>query len=469
MYSLSVAPTATPIADPSACRIPLETIRADLQACRNQTLALCKNISALHFSTQSHSEFSPVGWHLGHIAYTESLWIAERCRQLSHTSADISSRYTTSKYRRLFSADGLPKSERQNLPSLAEILEYLAVVRSQTEACLPSLDNPQAHLLLHWLIQHEAQHAETISMVMAMHKLISPTQSSNLFDGQEVRSQDLKEQTVEEQTVEKQAVEKQTVEEQISIEPNMVPIEAGEFYQGSDSLDAIDNERSVHPVFLERYWIDRAPVTCGQYRRFIEAGGYQTEKWWSPHGWQWQQRAKVKAPLYWQDDRAFDTHPVCGTSWYEADAYARFIGKRLPTEAEWAKAAGWNVSTQTMQRYPWGEKLSHTVQSQAEKSCNYGYQVGATTPVATYQQFASPYGCLDMLGNVWEWTDTWFNPYPGFRAFPYEGYSKTYFDGAHRVLRGGSWATSRWALRNSFRNWYHPYRREMFAGFRCAA
>lgn len=422
----------------AAQKTALETICPEFKACRQQTLALCQTISPEQFRTQSHPEFSPIGWHLGHIAYTESLWIAEQFGQ----SPSVSSRYDSSRYRKLFSADGMPKAERQQLPLLAEILAYLAAVRSQTEARLPSFDSPQSQRLLHWLIQHEAQHAETMSMVMAMHRLAPAAQSNHSLE--------------------------EPVEEQNPAVTDMVLVEAGEFYQGSDTLDAIDNERSVHPVWLGRYWIDRTPVTCAQYRQFIEAGGYQTEKWWSPCGWQWQQSAKVEAPLYWQESSAFDRHPVCGVSWYEADAYARFVGKRLPTEAEWAKAAGWHSSTQTMQRYPWSEARSQEDKAPIESLCNCGHQVGWTTSVATYAQSASPYGCMDMLGNVWEWTDTWFDCYPGFQAFPYEGYSKIYFDRAHRVLRGGSWATSRWALRNSFRNWYHPFRREMFAGFRCA-
>lgn len=363
----------------------LEVIQQDLKDCRNQTLDLCKNLSPLLFRTQSHPDFSPVGWHLGHIAYTESLWISERLGQLP-----VTSQYKP-QYKKLFAADGLPKAERQNLPSDKEILSYLAVVRAQTEDCLPSINSSlEERQLWHWLIQHESQHVETMAMVLAMHRLaqemplslssIAPSQSNNLSD--------------------------------------MVLIEVGEFYQGSDAVAAIDNERPMHSVSLSRYWIDRMPVTCSQYRQFVEAGGYRTQKWWSPEGWRWQQSAKVELPLYWMEDSAFDNYPVCGVSWYEAQAYARFVSKRLPTEAEWEKAA---VS-----------------------------------------------GCLDGLRMVWEWTDSWFNRYPGFRAFPYEGYSKIYFDRAHRVLRGGSFATPRWVLRNSFRNWYHPYRREMFSGFRCA-
>ena len=331
-----------------------------------------------------------MGWHLGHISYTESLWISERLSRLPGDS---------SQYRKLFAADGLPKAERQNLPSFEEILDYLASVRTQTENCLQSglqsglqsvSHSLEERQLWHWLIQHESQHAETISMVLAMHRLkqkrppllCASAPSNSIFSS------------------------------------DMVLIEAGEFYQGSDAAEALDNERPMHPVSLERYWIDRLPVTCAQYRQFIEAGGYRTRKWWSPQGWQWLQSAQVETPLYGMEDLAFEGHPVCGVSWYEAQAYARFVGKRLPTEAEWEKAADSSR--------------------------------------------------LDGLGTVWEWTDTWFDRYSGFRAFPYEGYSEAYFDRAHRVLRGGSFATPRWVLRNSFRNWYHPHRREMFAGFRCA-
>ena len=400
---------SSPIAPEAACSSSLETISADLQSCRRHTLALCADLTPAEFYLQSHLEFSPIGWHLGHIAYTESLWTAERLGQRVDTPPA---------YRQLFDAEGLPKAERQNLPSPAETIAYLAVVRERTERCLRSLGSEADRRLWHWLIQHESQHIETISMVLAMHRLSGRTCASG-----------------------------PSKIDCAPTETEMVLVEAGEFYQGSDRLNAIDNERSAHPVYLESYYLDRTPVTCAQYCQFIEAGGYCTEKWWSPSGWRWQQLAQVEAPLYWQADAPFESHPVCGVSWYEAEAYARFVGKRLPTEGEWEKAAG---GCDTL-------------------ACNHSHQTGSTMPVGRYSQGASAEGCLDMLGNAWEWTDTWFDPYPGFKAFPYEGYSSTYFDGEHRVLKGGSWATPRWVLRHSFRNWYHPHRRELFAGFRCAA
>ncbi len=411
--------------------IALADIPQAIAACRRQTLALVADISPEIFRTQSHPDFSPVGWHLGHIAYTESLWIAERLGGLACLFP---------RYERLFAADGLPKAERQNLPAIAEILDYLAAIRKLTQNVLSTSNSQQDASLWHWLIQHESQHTETIAMVLAMHSPLNPHSVQN--------------------SVQKRQSSPAATE--------MVLVEGGDFYQGCDDLAAIDNERPVHPVAVARYRIDRTPVTCAQYGQFMKAGGYQTQKWWSPQGWQQQQVAQLSAPLYWTDDASFDDHPVCGVSWYEADAYARFVGKRLPTESEWAKAAGWNAEAAKMQRYPWGDTFPRAGVLSGGSCCNYGHQIGNTTPVEAYPQSVSPYGCLDMLGNVWEWTDTWFDGYPNFRAFPYEDYSQIYFDGAHRVLRGGSWATPRWTMRNSFRNWYHPHRREMFAGFRCA-
>ena len=407
------------------------SIQQAIDSCRRQTLARVADIQPDILRTQSHLDFSPVGWHLGHIAYTESLWITKKLGGVSGLFPQ---------YERLFAADGLPKAKRQNLPALAEVLDYLQTVREITKDVLKTSDIQPDAQLWHWLIQHESQHTETISMVLAMHSSQEKNQPAPMGLSSTTAATE------------------------------MVLVEAGEFYQGCDDLAAIDNERVAHPVYLGRYWIDQLPVTCAQYRRFMEAGGYQTQQWWSPQGWQWQQRAQLQSPRYWTDDATFERHPVCGVSWYEADAYARFVGKRLPTEAEWAKAAGWNVKTTKMQRYPWSDTEDLPSASLPDEfgPCNCGHQVGTTTPVDAYPQAASPYGCLDMLGNVWEWTDTWFDRYPGFRAFPYEDYSQLYFDGAHRVLRGGSWATPRWTLRNSFRNWYHPDRREMFAGFRCA-
>ena len=153
--------------------------------------------------------------------------------------------------------------------------------------------------------------------------------------------------------------------------------------------------------------------------------------------------------------------PVQHVCWYEADAYARWAGKRLPTEAEWEKAAAWDPEREAARRFPWGDTW-------AGDRANLGQRRHQPTPVGSYPSGASAYGVQQMLGDVWEWTASDFTPYPGFRAFPYPEYSQVFFGPEYKVLRGGSWATDPSACRTTFRNWDYPIRRQIFAGFRCA-
>ncbi len=407
-----------------SCR---EEILEALHQCRSQTLDLFADIDLEIFYRQVHPDFSPVGWHLGHIGFTEAYWILERCAGYKPLFPQ---------YRKLFAADGLPKAERENLPSLEIIQNYLDTVRSKVFHYLATAPLEKEERLWRWLIQHESQHNETIIFILQLHRWQKNLISSSL------KSQ-----------------------ESYSI-PNcsdMVEIPAGEFIMGNDAIDAQDNERPAHPVYLDTYWIDRYPVTCKQYREFMLTGGYQNRQWWSEEAWQWLQANSISQPLYWSDSPGWDNHPVCGVSWYEAEAYANFAGKRLPTEAEWEKAASWNVAKEQKVTYPWGEDRPN------KRLYNYDSAIGQTTPVNVYSEGQSPYGCYDMLGNVWEWTASWFAGYDKFISYPYPGYSQTYFDKRHRVLKGGSWATRSWGLRTSFRNWYHPWVRQILAGFRCAA
>ena len=408
-----------------------------LHQCREGTLELFESIDETTFCYQAHSEFSPVGWHLGHIGYTESLWLLER---------QTGKKPMFPEYRRLFVADGLPKSERVKLPPLKEIKSYLEAIRDKVLWRLETVDLDKEERLWRWLLQHESQHTETIAFIM---------QLKHWHDRAPVDAswQNL---TTQYSFTVHPAFNSSAIVQANSFDTEMVCIESGFFSQGNDSLDALDNERSSHQVNLDTYYIDRYPVTCGQYRSFIESGGYQNALWWSEAGWRWQKNQQVTKPLYWADEPRWDDRPVCGVSWYEADAYARFVGKRLPTEAEWEKAAGDST-------YPWGEDTP------TDRHCNHNNAVSQTTPVNAYPDGQSSYGCYDMLGNVWEWTATVFENYEGFSGYPYAGYSQVYFDGEHWVLKGGSWATRPWALRSSFRNWYHPGVRQILAGFRCAS
>lgn len=154
--------------------------------------------------------------------------------------------------------------------------------------------------------------------------------------------------------------------------------------------------------------------------------------------------------------------PVCHVCYWEADAYARWAGKRLPTEVEWEAAAAWDPDAGRSRLYPWGEEAPSPLHA------NLDALVFETTPVGAYPSGASALGCWDMLGNVWEWTSSDFRGYPGYATFPYPEYSEAFYGADFKVLRGGSWATRFGAVRNTFRNWDYPIRRQIFSGFRCA-
>lgn len=403
-----------------SCR---EAIYRDLQQCRRGTFQLFSGMDYDTFCRQVHPDFSPVGWHLGHIAYTEDLWLLQKCGKFKPVFP---------KYHKLFAADILPKQERVYLPTIAEVELYLDAVRKKVLDYLEIAPIAQQERLWQFIIQHESQHCETVAFLLQMQQ--------ERGEGERGRP----------------------IGDELPMPNSAIEIPAGEFYMGSDRIEALDNERSRHLCYLDKYSIDRYPVTCGQYRHFMASDGYQNPQWWSAEGWKWQQSNLVDRPLYWSDNPAMNNHPVCGVSWYEAEAYSNFIGKRLPTELEWEKAASWDAASQTQRTYPWGEELPNS------SLCNHGNKIGNTAPVDKFPQGASSFGCCDMLGNVWEWTASTFDAYPGFESYPYTGYSQAYFDGEHRVLKGGSWATHAPSLRSSFRNWYYPGVRQIIAGFRCA-
>jgi gamma-glutamyl hercynylcysteine S-oxide synthase len=416
--------------DTQSNRDPLqETLKTAFQQCREGTLALIQNLSEQHLRTQVHPDFSPIGWHLGHIAYTEELWLLGNYAGKSRVRPD---------YQVLWAADGLPKAEREHLPTRTALLEYVETIRSHVLDYLVDAPLEQQERLWRWVIQHESQHAETIAFLR--HLQAWPHSIRSRLEP----------------------------EYRDSLSAEMVEVPAGDFLQGCDAIDAIDNEQPAHWVTLPTYWIDRYPVTQHQFACFIQAGGYQNPTWWSAEGWAWKVNQGITQPLYWPNDleaRQTINAPVYGVSGYEAEAYCQFVGKRLPTEAEWEKAAAWHPVLKQSQRYPWGDAPFPLT----GEYCNHDHLLGRVTPVDAYPQGQSAYGCYDLLGNVWEWTATAFFAYPMFVSYPYAGYSATYFDHQHWVLKGGSWATRPWALRNQFRNWYHPGVRQILAGFRCAS
>jgi len=269
-----------------------------------------------------------------------------------------------------------------------------------------------------------------------------------------------------------------TPEPTLQIVPgDMVRFPGGSVTIGTDDRSAAyDNERPAHPVVVAPFMIDVTPVTNGQYASFVDDGGYRERRWWSDAGWHWLQESGATSPKHWRSSgngwvtRTMDREssvdprcPVCHVCYYEAEAFARWAGKRLPTEIEWEAAASWDPRSGSRHDYPWGdEPVDRAV-------ANVDQLAFATAPVGSYPRNVSPIGCYGMIGDVWEWTSSDFTAWPGFSAFPYAEYSEVFFGNEYKVLRGGSWATRPGAIRNSFRNWDYPIRRQIFSGFRCAA
>ena len=235
---------------------------------------------------------------------------------------------------------------------------------------------------------------------------------------------------------------------------------------------ALDNERPAHTVDVPAFLIDAAPVTNAQYAEFVADGGYDDPRWWTPDGWDHRQRAGLVGPAHWYDDGTYTRfghraprvpdEPVVHVSFHEAQAYAAWAGKRLPTEAEWEKAARFDPADGLSRRYPWGDA------DPTPEHANLGQRHLSPAPVGAYPAGASPLGVHQLIGDVWEWTSSRFTGYPGFVAFPYREYSEVFFGGDFRVLRGGSFGTDAAACRGTFRNWDYPVRRQIFSGFRCA-
>jgi iron(II)-dependent oxidoreductase len=260
--------------------------------------------------------------------------------------------------------------------------------------------------------------------------------------------------------------------------PGDVEIRGGTFLLGAarDEPFVFDNEKWAHAVEVRPFAIALAPVTQTEFAAFVEGGGYRERRFWSEEGWRWRGQEEAEHPVYWRREapgrwrrRDFDRwvplephRPVLHVNWYEAEAYCRWAGRRLPTEAEWELAAAGGLDGRK-RRFPWGEG------PRSPDQANLDWRAMGCVDVAACPAGDSPFGCRQMTGNVWEWTGGDFLPYPGFVADPYREYSAPWF-GTHKVLRGGCWATRGRLLRNTWRNFYRPQRRDVWAGFRtCAA
>jgi gamma-glutamyl hercynylcysteine S-oxide synthase len=427
-----------------------QDVGALLADVRAQTVRLLSPLTDEDAAAQHDPLMSPVVWDLGHIAGFEELWL------LRHLEQPFDGLASLSEMPGLFNPFEHPRRTRGELalPGLHEVTEVLAGIRRQVLDRLDAVDcGPDAPPLTRngyvyrMVAQHEAQHGETILQTLQLKggEPYHPLLRAAVPRGRELGA-------------------------------GMVRFPGGRIRVGTDDRRAAyDNERPMHEVDLAPFDIDVTPVTNGAYLAFTAAGGYKDPRWWSPAGWAWLLESGVEAPKYWyrsgngwwtramDDAHAVDPmHPVMHVCYHEAEAFARWAAKRLPTEAEWEAAATWNPALGAQQQWPWGDADANAGRA------NIDQLMFGTAPVGAYPQNVSPIGCHGMIGDVWEWTSSDFGPYPGYVSFPYREYSEAFFGSEYKVLRGGSWATRAIAGRSTFRNWDYPIRRQIFSGFRCA-
>jgi iron(II)-dependent oxidoreductase len=366
-------------------------------------LGVVENLDEISLRSQYHPDLSPLGWHLGHCVYTECLWLHEKIRGDASVTTPIADFYTPPK---------TPKSERGRLlPAKSDLLAWAADLQQFNLHFLrrlrPELQRHplfEGDYILHFLIQHNSQHYETMLMVLNQ-KAIS-AQPHVVAGSASLRPAPLRNDTAE--------------------------IPTGHYRVGGAAPAAYDNELPVQRAELGHFAIGRFPVSNAEYLAFMEDGGYRRAELWSEAGWQWRQRERIEHPDHWRlgGDRSWygtgvrgdyqlaADQPVCGISHYEAQACARWAGAELPHEYQW------------------------------EVACRIG--------------------ALQQTGRVWEWCDNTFHPYEGFQPFPYREYSQPWFDERHFSLRGGSLHTRPSLKRASFRNFFQPDKRHVFAGLRLA-
>ncbi|MFC8530956.1 ergothioneine biosynthesis protein EgtB [Nocardia sp. NPDC057227] len=415
-----------------------------LTRARARTLALTGCLDDAELAAQHSRLMSPLVWDLAHIGNQEELWLVRDVGGRAAVRGDIDELYDAFKHAR---------ADRPELPLLdpAQARGYVGSVRDEVLDVLssaPLRGNPlvEGGFAFGMVAQHEQQHDETM---LATHQLRTGPAVLAAPPPPAAR---------------------------VPVRGEVI-VPAGEFAMGTSTDPwALDNERPAHPVHVPGFAIDAAPVTNGEYLAFLADGGYERPELWSERGWRHRLDAGLVAPQFWERDgsgtwwrRAFGAptplrpnQPVVHVCWYEAEAYANWAGKRLPTEAEWEKAARFDPETGVTRRYPWGDADPGVAQA------NLGQRHLEPADVGAYPAGASPAGVHQLIGDVWEWTSSGFEPYPGFRAFPYAEYSDVFFGGDYRMLRGGSFGTDPVACRGTFRNWDHPIRRQIFSGFRLA-
>jgi iron(II)-dependent oxidoreductase len=425
-----------------------QTLMRRLQAARHRTLMLASDLNGEQLLGPRLAIVNPPLWEIAHVAWFQEHWCL-RYRAPGDLAPSL-----------VKDADGLYNSAiaahdtRWGLPLLPfeAVLRYLADVLARVlERLEREPENPMLLYFSELAACHEEMHCEAFTYTRQTLGYAPPRIAIHAPVGG-------------------------------GAWPGDVPVPGGEFLLGAHPGDAFvfDNEKWAHRVQLAAFSIARAAVTNNEFAAFVDDAGYQRREWWSNAGWDWRNSAGANAPVYWVKQEGewlqrvynqlapLSRHAaVIHVNWYEADAWCRWAGRRLPSEAEWELVASTipadSVCTRGKRTYPWGEDAPDAARANLFGVCN------ATADVSAFGAGDSAWGCRQMLGNVWEWTADWFDSYPGFVRDPYREYSEPWF-GNHKVLRGGCFATGASLLRTTWRNFYTPDRRDVFAGFRvCAA
>ncbi len=430
--------------------VPTSRLIEMMTSARRRTLELVQGLTPDQFIGPKLPTLNPLIWEIGHVGWFYENFILRRLYNQEPMLATGDA---------LYDSIAIAHETRWDLPVLPldEILAYMQDVQDALIDRLGDKDMADARqsYLYQFTVFHEDMHTEAFTW--ARQTLGYPTP---VFEGGPAG---------------RAAPEKGRL-------PGDAAITGGTFRMGAekDTPFIFDNEKWARPVTVTPFRMARAPVTNGEYAEFVADGGYRTQSHWDADGWAWRQEAAAEHPIYWVPNgtgefgvRRFDQvvdlpldQPVVHICWHEANAYCRWAGRRLPTEAEWELAATTVPETSDgvlrNRRYPWGDEEPTPDHANLD-----GFKLGCVD-VAAHPAGDSAYGCRQMIGNVWEWTQDVFKPFPGFAPDDYKEYSQPLFD-TTRVLRGGAWTTRGRMITSLYRNYFGPDRRDVFAGFRTCA
>ena len=418
-----------------------------LNMARTRTLESCRGWSADQLLGPRLAIVNPPLWEMGHLAWFQEYW----CLRYRPDGTLAESRIPDAD--QLYNSAIIPHDVRWDAPllDLESTQTYLEDVLNGARERL-AREGPTAHLtyFIQLAVFHEVMHCEAFTYARQTLGYSAPS-------GQ---------------------ADKLTATKPELLLEGDAEISGGRYALGASPNDgfAFDNQKWEHMVEINPFRMARTAVSNAEFAAFVDDGGYTYRKFWSEAGWHWRKQAAAVAPMYWRKQegtwftRRYDgieplplNAAAIHINWYEAQAYCNWAGRRLPTEAEWEFAASTVPGDiNRKRRYPWGNTPPTLFHANL-----YGGS-GSTCDVNAYPAGDSGWGLRQMFGNVWEWTADWFNPYPGFVTDPYKEYSQPWF-GNHKVLRGGCHATSPELLRNTWRNFYTPDRRDVFAGIRTCA